>query len=261
MNPIIALWCHPRSMSTAVERVMYERGDLDCAHEPFMYDYYVHREVRTMPHFDVEPDRPQAYADIRGMLLARGEAAPVFFKDMSYYVYPQMRDDVAFAERLTHVFLVRNPMASIVSYHKLDPDLTLEEIGLEAQWRHYEWLCTLPGVRPAIVEAEAIQEDTEGIMSRLWSEIGLDYTDSAFDWRGSEQPEDWKQVDAWHTDATQSKGIRSIDREQAAAKAEAKFEKLVSSEPHLRELLDHHWPFYEKLRRRALTAEGRSAEG
>jgi hypothetical protein len=39
MHPLIALWSHPRSMSTAIERVMRERGDLDCAHEPFLYDY------------------------------------------------------------------------------------------------------------------------------------------------------------------------------------------------------------------------------
>lgn len=32
--PIIALWCHPRSMSTAMERVMRERGDCRCFHEP-----------------------------------------------------------------------------------------------------------------------------------------------------------------------------------------------------------------------------------
>ena len=38
-HPIIALWSHPRSMSTAFERIMRSRGDLDCLHEPFMYDY------------------------------------------------------------------------------------------------------------------------------------------------------------------------------------------------------------------------------
>ena len=73
MHPIIALWSHPRSMSTATERIMRERGDLDCAHEPFMYDYYVHRQVRKMPHFDVQDGHPTSYGAIRDMLLARGE--------------------------------------------------------------------------------------------------------------------------------------------------------------------------------------------
>ena len=29
MKPIIFLWAHPRSMSTALERVMRERGDFE----------------------------------------------------------------------------------------------------------------------------------------------------------------------------------------------------------------------------------------
>ena len=40
MNPIIFLCAHPRSMSTAIERIMRERGDLDCLHEPFLHYYY-----------------------------------------------------------------------------------------------------------------------------------------------------------------------------------------------------------------------------
>ena len=80
MHKIYALWSHPRSMSTAIERVMRERGDLDCAHEPFMYDYYVHRKVRQMPFFETEKDHPVRYEDIRDMLLRRAETKPVFIK-------------------------------------------------------------------------------------------------------------------------------------------------------------------------------------
>ena len=108
---------------------MPERGDLDCAHEPFMYDYYVHRGIRVMPHFDIRPDHPVSYATIRDHLIARSERGPVFFKDMSYYVMPHILDDAIFAERLVNTFLIRDPVASITSYHKLDPEVTLDEIG------------------------------------------------------------------------------------------------------------------------------------
>ncbi|MEZ5772186.1 MAG: hypothetical protein R3D61_11385 [Defluviimonas denitrificans] len=83
-----------------------------------------------MPHFEVQKDHPTSYAAIRDMILARAEKGPVFFKDMSYYVMPHILGDTAFAGRLTNVFLVRDPVASIPSYHKLDPDLTLERSGL-----------------------------------------------------------------------------------------------------------------------------------
>ena len=116
MRPIIALWSHPRSMSTAIERIMRERGGLDCAHEPFTYDYYVGRRVHAMPLFDADPDQPTSYEAIRDQLLTRAEAPPVFFKDMSYYVVPRIFDDPGFAARLTNCLPIRDPIQSIPSY-------------------------------------------------------------------------------------------------------------------------------------------------
>jgi hypothetical protein len=83
-HPVIALWSHPRSMSTAFERIMRARGDLECLHEPFMYDYYINRSTRQLPNFDAIEDHPRSYDAIRDMILEKAERGPVFFKDMSY---------------------------------------------------------------------------------------------------------------------------------------------------------------------------------
>ena len=40
MKPILALWAVPRSTSTAFERMMRQRGDHDCVHEPFGEVWY-----------------------------------------------------------------------------------------------------------------------------------------------------------------------------------------------------------------------------
>ncbi|KIC09027.1 hypothetical protein RA19_17200 [Leisingera sp. ANG-M1] len=249
MNKIIALWSHPRSMSTAMERVMRERGDLDCAHEPFMYDYYVSRQVRRMPHFDVQPGHPVSYEAIRDMLLERAEQKPVFFKDMSYYVMPRILQDAAFRDRLVNCFLIRNPIASIPSYYKLDPDLTLEEIGLEAQWRHYTGL-KQAGHDPLVIEAEAVRSDTRGTLARMWEKIGLEFSEAAFDWQ-NENPKDWQQVDGWHGDVSSSRAIRPLTLEEIAGQ-ERKFFALARKEPRLLDYLEHHLPYYLRLKGAAL---------
>ncbi|WP_299843245.1 hypothetical protein [uncultured Roseovarius sp.] len=249
MNKLIVLWSHPRSMSTATERVMRERGDLWCAHEPFMYDYYVHRGVARMPHFDVRPDHPVRYEDIRDMLVEKAASEPVFFKDMAYYVMPSILSDPDFIHRLTHVFLIRYPVASILSYHKLDPDLTLEEIGIEAQWRLYEALREM-GVDTAVIEAEAVQHDTRAVMAALWQRIGLPFRAQAFDWQDT-TPKDWQQVGSWHDAASSSSGIRPIDPKEIARKKQ-EFEVLCQKVPHLAEYLAHHMPYYQRLKEVAL---------
>jgi hypothetical protein len=249
MNRIYALWSHPRSMSTAMERMMRERGDLDCAHEPFMYDYYVHRAIRVMPHFDVRPDHPVSYAEIRDHLIARAAQGPVFFKDMSYYVMPHILSDAVFAPHLVNLFLIRDPVTSITSYHKLDPEVTLEEIGLEAQWRHYSALKAAGG-RPVVLRAEAVREDSRGTMALVWEAVGLPFSEAAFDWQ-VEKPKDWDQVGGWHGDVSASRGIRPVSTEEDR-EARDKFDALAKAHPRMRDHLAHHQPFYERLRAEAI---------
>lgn len=250
MHRILALWCHPRSMSTAVERIMRERGDFDCLHEPFMYDYYLHRRVRSMPHFEPEAGRPLSYASIRADLLQRARHGDVFFKDMSYYVMPAMRRDADFARRITHTFLIREPLRAILSYHKLDPDLTCEEVGLEAQWRHFEWLRDVLGVRPVVLRAEALQADPQTVVGAWWRAAGIAFAPHAFSWSDEEAPRDWGQVAGWHGAVQKSTAIRPADDDDDLA---ARFEEAARDNPHLRDLLAHHQPFYDRLRGEAET--------
>ncbi len=250
MHPIFALWSHPRSMSTATERIMRERGDLTCFHEPFMYDYYIHRQVRVMPHFAPDPGRPVDYPAIRDQLLAAGEAGPVFFKDMSYYVVPALFEDEAFARRVRHCFLIRDPLRALVSYYRLDPHLTLEEVGLEAQWRQLRWLEEALGVAAVVLEAEAVQRDPRATMAACWQRLGLADAPHAFAWSNAAVPADWGQVGAWHGQASESRGI-DPPRPQEAAETRAAFETVAAEAPHLRDYLAHHLPAYEALKARA----------
>jgi hypothetical protein len=238
-------------MSTALERVIRERGDLDCAHEPFMNYFYVERKIRQMPHFEIEKDHPTCYEDVRDMLLERAERQPVFFKDMSYCAMPRIIEDHDFCRRLTNCFLIRNPVASILSYHKLDPDVTQLEIGLEAQWNHFEALLQLLDTPPVIVQAEDIRADTRSVIGALWENIGLEYRDEAFSWDDT-NPDDWKQVDGWHGSVSASQSIRALTPEEIDTQNK-KFEKRAKENPHLNSYLNHHMPFYTRLQERALS--------
>ena len=251
MNPIIALWCHPRSMSTVIERVMRERGDCACFHEPFLHHYYIDRAVRELPHYDIDPETPTTYADIRDMLLAAADDGAVFIKDMSYYIVPTLFDDPDFAGRITHSFLIRNPVESILSHHKLDPGVTRDEIGLEAQWRHVAWLIETTGETPIVVEAESVQRDPQAMIGAYWRRVGLTPVADAFEWSSDDVPDDWQQVAGWHETVATSGAIRNYSAEDTAVRR-AEFEAAAAAAPQLNDYLAHHLPFYEKLRELAL---------
>lgn len=254
MNPVIILWAHPRSMSTAIERVMRERGDFDCLHEPFLHYYYLERTGKGLPHFDTEDDHPTSYADTRDLILERAESMPVFAKDMSYYVMPEILEDAEFCRRIRHCFLIRNPLRSIMSYYRLDNAVALAEIGIEAQWRHFEGLQAL-GIDDALVlEAEAVQADSATAMSSFWQALGLEYREQALTWEQGSTPRDWQYVQGWHRSVSDSSGIRRAATGDAA-EALTEFETLCLAAPQLREFLDFHLPFYEHLREHSLALE------
>lgn len=247
MYPIYALWAHPRSMSTAIERIMRERGDLDCAHEPFMYDYYLHRRAAGLtPHFDAEPDHPRSYEDIRAMLLRRADAEPVFIKDMSYYVFPHILEDSELMARLRNAFLIRRPQASLVSYFRIDPDFSSQEAGLDAQWHHFQALQAQSGTAPPVIRAEDVRANPRGVIGRLWSVLGLSPCDSAFDWQGAPAPKDWEQVGGWHGTAMATTGILPPG-EDVEIEETRRFEAAAAQAPHLRDYLQTHQHAYAKL--------------
>lgn len=247
--PIFALWAHPRSMSTAFERVMRERGDLDCLHEPFMHDYYIHQQTRRMPMFDPDAGHPTSYAQVRAMINARAEAGPVFLKDMSYYVYPHLLEDRAFCDQMRHAFLLRDPMASIASYVQLDPDVTLVEIGIEAQWLHFQAL-RQQGHRPVVLLAEEVRADPQAMIGAYWQAVGLADAPQAFAWQGA-APDDWQQVAGWHGDVIASQGIKPPSQAEQA-KQRQRFEDAAKLRPDLRDMLEHHREFHQRLVEHAL---------
>ena len=254
MYPVVILWAHPRSMSTAIERIMRERGDFDCLHEPFLHYYYLERSGKPLPHFDSEQDHPTSYAETRDMILSRAEHAPLFAKDMSYYVIPELLEDHDFCRRVRHCFLIRNPLRSIMSYYKLDNSVGLDEIGIEAQWQHLHGLQQLGIDNSLVLEAEAVQEDSARTMRLFWQALELGFDEQALSWEQGAAPEDWQYVQGWHQSVSDSKGIRAACG-QENKQARIEFEELCQQAPQLNDFLQHHLPFYEQLKQYSVTRD------
>lgn len=220
---------------------MRERSDCRVFHEPFLAYHYLHRQADTMPMLNTELAKPRDYPDIRQMLLDAGRGQPVFFKDMSYFAIDALQRDEAFCRRLCNVFLIRDPRRSIASYYKLDESVSLTEIGLDAQWRHFQYLTQLD-LTPLVLEAEAIAANPQREIGTLWAQAGLPYAAAAFSWQSDATPADWQYVRGWHADAIGSSGIRRDDSD-----ADDVFSQAARRAPHLRDYLAHHLPFYQKL--------------
>lgn len=223
---------------------MRERGDLAVVHEPFLYEYYIVRKTRYFPHFEPDPGHPQNYADTRDHLIGLAEAGPVFAKDQAYYALDHLLADEGFLRRVHHAFLIRDPKAAIASYHRKDPEMLCEEIGIESQLRLHDRLMEL-GIEAPILRTEAVQSDAAGQIGRWWSAAGLASAPHAFDWQAKEVT-DWQFVDGWHGRVQSSRGIEKTRADPGA------FDRAASAAPHLTTYLDRHQAAYDTLVERAL---------
>ena len=219
---------------------MRARGDLDCAHEPFLPDYYVTRAIRSFPHAEENPEQPKAYADIRAMLLRRAEKGPVFIKDMAFYVMPRVLDDAELLSAMRPVFMVRHPAPALLSYAKLDPDFTREEAGYESQLALHDAL----GAKPLVILSEEMRANPKQEMRRYWNAVGLPYAPGAFEW-DDEVPDDWENVKDWHKATLASGGFRAPRDEENA------LSELASLGARFMEIYENVLPAYEAMAARS----------
>jgi hypothetical protein len=145
---LLALWGAPRTVSTAFERMMRERGDHEVVFEPFAAHYCFSAERRSARLDGEVGPRAEHHRDaILDDLLRRAADRPVFIKDMAYHVAHCA--DEAFLSRFRHTFIVRHPRFSLPSLARIWPDFTCEEAGFGAARRLFD-LVTAPrrGRRP-----------------------------------------------------------------------------------------------------------------
>ena len=237
MNVILALWAHPRSLSTALERIFIERGDFTVMHEPFSAVYYLHEQRAEAAHARFGLDEPADYHSIRQGILQAAEQQAVCFKDMCYHCHDHLVDDEPFLQRMTNLFVVRDPRKAIASHYAMNPQVTCEEIGYEKQASIFRKLTSLTGTPPAVVVAEDLQQNPAGVVRALSDRLAIEDRPDALNWQAGERTEwdNWKQ---WHSDAAQSSTIQPDRKEYA---------ETVDNHPGLASFYEHHRPFYDEM--------------
>ena len=139
---------------------------------------------------------------------------------------------------MTSTFLVRDPAQSIPSYYRLDPGVTLEEIGCEAQCRCFERFAEVTGRVPVVIDAADLAADPVGTLRVYCRALELPFMPEALEW-DAELPQAWRDVGGWHADLAGSTGISGPRSPHGLG---------LDAAPHLHDYYEHHLPFYRKMR-------------
>ena len=202
---VLALWAAPRTVSTAFERMMRERGDHDVSFEPFAAHYYFSADRRSA-RFDgeVEPRAEHAFDAIFADLLDRSRRRRVFIKDMAYHVVG--RADASFLSAFRHTFIVRHPRFTIPSLARIWPDFTFEEAGFAALRDVFDAVAEHEGEAPVVIDGEELLAHPRGVVASWCEAVGLAYRPEALTWEPG-RDDDWRAWSIWTEDATRSRGL------------------------------------------------------
>jgi len=242
-EPVIVLWAHSRSASTAFVRMMIERGDVDVLHEPFLA-LTQGGEVLVPGPGSVPGGGPggvpgvaRSGRELVELLAGPRRSRPVFVKEVLDYRYEYAfghPDELAW---MTHTFLVRDPRQAISSHYAMKPTVTCPEIGYEWLWELFQLLWSAAGRPPLVIRSEDLLRDPAATVGGYCRAVGLPFVTSALHWAPGDRPE-WRRHRAWHLDAIRSSGFASADNSYPVT---------VDNHPVLRSFYDHHYPFYQRI--------------
>ncbi|WP_070106428.1 hypothetical protein [Burkholderia plantarii] len=238
MMRIIALWAHPRSRSTAFERVFIERGDFQVFHEPFAGCRFGGQDGDYIPFNHLANGASTSYQEIRDGLLEAAERTNVFHKDMCYHCLDELLADSAFLQQQTNAFIIREPLPTILSHAELFPDMQLDAIGYEALYRVFRRVEALTGDTPIVIHAQDLAARPAAVLQAFCTRVGIEHRPASLSWKAA-VPEQWEAWREWHVDAGQSTSIR--------AATERTYKVDFESNPKLQAYYQHHLPFYERL--------------
>ena len=238
---VLALWGAPRTVSTAFERMMRERGDHDARFEPFAAYYYFSAERRSA-RFDgkVAPRPEHAFGAILDDLLHRARRRPVFIKDMAYHVVDRV--DEAFLSAFRHTFILRHPRFAIASLARIWPDFTFEEAGFAALRHLFDAVAEHEGWSPIVIDGEDLLADPRRVVAAWCEAVGLPYLPEALTWEPA-RADDWRTWSRWTQEVMRSRGLPT----EGTPRPPRDGDEFRLDDPWLEEVVSACLPHYEHV--------------
>ena len=246
MTKILALWATFRSISTAFERMMRERGDFTVFHEPFGLSCYCSQDRkktnRYYPHVEIVPENN--YQAVWEKLQETAKQEPVFIKDMPYYLNHLGNEE--FLSHFENTFIIRNPSQMLPSLYNHWEDFTLDETGYEQLYNFFVMSQKATGKIPIVINAEDLVQQPEKTVQAYCQAVGIKFIPEALEWKSQEKSKMnsylW-EGDKWHQSVKSSSGFQSIKNNNYIS---------VEDNEYLQKAYDFCWPFYEKMHEHCL---------
>jgi len=242
----IAMWCAPRTISTALMRAWENRPDTTVIDEPF-YAHYLQVTGIDHPAGDeiiasYETDWRLVASTLTEDPLPDG-AAIWYQKHMAHHMLDHIELD--WLDKLTNCFLIRSPVEVITSYIKVRAQPTLLDLGFPQLLRLFETVRRNTGSVPPVIDSQDVLQDPGGTLTLLCEAVSVPFSEQMLSWPPGRRDSDGVWAPHWYAAVEKSTGF---------APYRPKNEQLP---PQLHDLLAQAQEAYQELYRFRLTTKDR----
>lgn len=203
----LAMWCCPRTVSTALMRAFENRGDTFVVDEP-LYAHYLSVTGRRHALADeIVRSQPTDWRAVAGWLTGPvPEGKRIFYqKHMAHHLLGGIERD--WLDGLTHAFLIRDPREMLPSLFAKLEDLALGDTGYPQQLELFERVRERTGSTPAVIDSSDLLRDPEGILRALCESLGIPFRESMLSWPPGPRPTDGIWARHWYGSVEDSTGF------------------------------------------------------
>lgn len=229
----ICLWSGPRNVSTALMYSFAQRSDCQVFDEPLYAHYLSHTDAH-----EYHPGSEQILATMENdgekvveMMMGSHEKPVVFFKHMTHHLFDLKLD---FLKDCVNVILTRDPREMLVSFDKVIPNPSMQDVGYEAHLMLMDHLERI-GQKAIVLDSKEILMNPRRTLSAFCVEVGIPFEESMLTWKAGARPEDGCWAKHWYTNVHKSSGFKPY------------VEKEIDFPERLKALLEDCRRIYDKL--------------
>ncbi len=143
---------------------------------------------------------------VERLLADSPEDKPIFYqKHMTHHLLEHI--DRSWMEQVSNCFLIRDPRCMILSFSKVIPNPTLEQIGLAQQVDIFEYVQQATGEIPPVIESRDVLLDPEKSLRRLCDLLDVPFDEAMLRWPPGRRATDGIWGKYWYVNLEKSTGF------------------------------------------------------
>ena len=201
------MWSGPRNISTAMMRSWESRTDTFVIDEPF-YAHYLSVTNANHPGRDeiIQDGETDQSIVSKGLISDVDDSCSIYFqKHMTHHMIPSV--DREWMKEVINCFLIRNPKDMILSYTKVNSNLSMHLLGLEEQYELFEYVTKINGRAPPVVDSKDILMDPRKTLSLLCEKVGVIFSEEMLSWSKGVRGTDGIWAKYWYKNVINSTGF------------------------------------------------------